>query len=35
LLRQGSVVAGIGNIGASLVSCLSAVWLGDAAARLL
>ena len=35
LLREGSVLAGIGNLTASLVSCLSAVWLGDAAVRLL
>ena len=35
LLREGSVLVGVGNITESLVSCLSAVWLGDAAARLL
>ena len=35
MLREGSVLAGVGNITVSLVSCLSAVWLGDAAARLL
>jgi len=35
LLREGSLVAGIGNIGASIIACLCAVWLGDAAARLL
>jgi fluoride exporter len=35
LLQGGSLVAGLGNIAASLVSCLTAVWLGDAAARLL
>ena len=35
LLREGSFVAGLGNIAASLVSCLTAVWLGDATARLL
>jgi len=34
LLRDGSVVAGMSNIGATLLSCLAAVWLGDTVARL-
>jgi len=35
LLREGSWLAGLGNIAVSLVSCLVAVWLGDALARVL
>ena len=35
LLRDGSITAGVGNVVVSLASCLLAVWLGNAAARLL
>jgi fluoride exporter len=34
LLREGGVLAAVGNIAASLLSCLSAVWLGGTVARL-
>ena len=35
LLRDGSVAASLGNIGLTLVSCLTAVWLGGLAGRVL
>lgn len=35
LLRDGSGAAAFGNIGATLIACLGAVWLGDLAARML
>jgi len=35
LLRDGSLLAGAGNIVVSLLSCLLAVWAGDTVARLL
>jgi CrcB protein len=35
LLRDGSTAAALGNIGATLIICLAAVWLGDFTARML
>jgi len=35
LLRDGSTVAALGNIGGTLLSCLGAVWLGDLTARAM
>ena len=35
LLRDGEMVLGLGNIGATLASCLTAVWLGQVVGRIL
>jgi len=35
LLRDGSIDAGIANIGGTLLTCIGAAWLGDTVARLL
>src|SRR5262249_1624419 len=35
LLRDASIGAALGNITASVGACLTAVWLGDLAARLV
>jgi fluoride exporter len=35
LLRDGSATAALANVSLTLVTCLSAVWLGDLTARLL
>jgi len=35
LLRDGSTAAAFGNVAATLVLCLGAVWLGDLTARIL
>lgn len=35
LLRDGNTAAALGNVGATLVICLLAVWLGDTVARAL
>src|SRR5262245_29077105 len=35
LLRDGSVAAGLLNIGGSIAACLAAVWLGSIAGRII
>ena len=35
LLRDGQAILGLGNVAATLIACLVAVWLGQVIGRIL